>query len=116
MGRPKGKYKNGQQALIDSIYKRFGGASAVAKKCNISIFTILTWKFRGKVPLIAAGYITRKLGLQSTLAFNFQDVQQYEGNLGIPWEQVVMVNCNPGDANKILKLKYPTLELLPYVD
>lgn len=115
-GRPSKPPKNSQQALITSILKKHGGSSKIARDLKLGIYTVLSWRYNGRVALIASGFVSRHLGVNKW-ALNYREVCQIEGSANKPdWEELVREEAREEDVASILKYKPPSTELLPYVD
>lgn len=105
--RIKKKYQTPQAALLDAIWKTFGGISKVARLLGEDKQCLINWRNRGHVPLVKVKRLSELLGLPEE-AFNYKDVVKFYGGSSYTWKSLVhtAVGKNSMYAKQILSNDY----------
>lgn len=107
----KNRELTSQQALLDMIWKHFGGPTKVAKMLGKHRQVCISWKNRGKVPLIECTEVAEKL-IIPTWGLNYEELIRFHspiGRLQVPaWKDVVKsYEFTPSVTKYILSLPHP---------
>ena len=98
--------ETGAVALLDAIWRKFGGPALISQKLNISPQAVVNWRRRGKVPLTRVHEVANALNI-SPWGLNYKEIRDFYGKEGIPtWKEVVnSYNLSPSTARTILSIK-----------
>lgn len=88
--RDKTVVRSAQYMLLDAIWKKFLGPSAVAEILGVGVQTPLNWRIRGAVPLEEVISVANKLGIKPH-GLNYEGCRLIaDPNKKYPsWEEVV---------------------------
>lgn len=108
--RRKIKHREGQKALLDAIWTKCGGASAVAKVLGIHSQAPINWRNRGGVPLVDCKRVASALNIP-VFGLNYEELSKfYDKDIPL-WDDVIKKYMLPPMVeNRILSLKDPILE------
>lgn len=109
MGRGGKRYKqspnvSSSSALIEAIWKRYGGPATISKLTGISPQTLVNWRFRGKVPVVRVREIADALSIP-IWGLNYRELGKLYDEIP-DWKEVVSsYNLDPAAIKYVLSRK-----------
>lgn len=88
-GGLRNKYPNasGTSALLEAIWRRYGGPANVSRLTGISPQALVNWRYRGKVPLTKVNLVSKALGIPKW-GLNYNELACMEDDIP-SWKEVV---------------------------
>lgn len=85
----RNKYPNasGTSALLEAIWRRYGGPANVSRITGVSPQALVNWRFRGKVPLVKVNAIAKALNIPKW-GLNYNELSMMEEEVPT-WKEVV---------------------------
>ena len=103
------KKPTGATALLDAIFKSFGGPSAIIHK-HLTMFgrqQLVNWRIRGKIPLKHTTMVAEALDIP-IWGLNYEDLSTLQPDKAPPWKDVVeSYDLSVVQVKSILYLKPP---------
>lgn len=91
MSRGGARYKkpndSSSSALIEMVWRRYGGPAMISKLTGISPQTLVNWRFRGKIPLTRVKEVSEALNVP-TWGFNYGELSLLYDDIP-EWKTVV---------------------------
>lgn len=104
--REKTKLRTAQSLLLEALWEKLGGVSAVGEALNTHHQTPINWRLKGKVPLVLCGTVANTLKVDKW-ALNYSQLKALLGDAPT-WKSVVQaLKFDSEVETKILKAPEP---------